>query len=85
MKRRAAATKWREATTLDPALHFTALSWGATATLPGHGEVLCTPEFARIAGLAAKAAKGRNAEAELDLLVSLVEMAALGHSSHAFA
>jgi hypothetical protein len=76
---------WREAPVIDPSLVFTALSWGTSTTLPGFGAVQCTPEFARVEADRAAATGARRKADELELLVTLVELAALGHSSHAFA
>lgn len=62
--------------TPDWSLHFTPLSYGGTIRLADGSVRPCTPEYARIAAEAVAAANGPR---EMDLLVTLVEMRALGH------
>jgi hypothetical protein len=78
-------TVWREAPLMDHALCFTPLRWDVTTISPRYGTVRCTPEFAQVEADLAAAQKARRKDEEMELLVTLVEMAALGHSSHAFA
>lgn len=72
-------TSSRAAPATDWSLLFTPIRYGST--VPGADGVLlhCTPEYARIAA-DARAAEGAR---ELDLLVTLVELRALGHLGEA--
>lgn len=60
----------------DWSLHFTPLRYGSTIRAVDGTVLPCTPEYARVAGDAVAAANGPR---EMDLLVTLVEMRALGH------